>query len=366
MNALILNWRDPKNPQAGGAEKATLYHAKGLLEKGHGVVWFCSSFKNSKGEEIVDGIVYLRRGNAYTVFFYAFAYLLFNQRKYDLIIDEIHGFGFFTPLYVYKPKISYIHEIAGDIWNVMFPFPINRIGRFIESLMFLAYKNEHFLTVSESTKRELLAKGIKSANIHVITNGIEKTKLLSLPKEKNPTLIFINRLVKMKGIEDVLRALGLILQKKPSVRLWVLGSGDEKYMDYLRLFCKTLNISRNVIFYGFVNDKKKNELLRKSQILLHASMKEGWGLVIIEAALQKTPAVVYNVPGLVDSVINNKTGIIVNENTPVALAQKTLDLLDNNNKLIILAENAFKKAHDYSWDIAMEKSSRLFEKVANK
>src|SRR3989304_4913798 len=99
MRILILNWRDPKNPKSGGAEIVTLEHAKAWVKKGHKVTWFTSKFAGSKGTE------------------------------------KIHGIPFFTPLYVKKPKIAFIHEVANEIWNYMYSFPINKIGKSIEPIL---------------------------------------------------------------------------------------------------------------------------------------------------------------------------------------------------------------------------------------
>src|ERR1035437_3814135 len=115
MNILILNWRDPKNPKSGGAEIVTLEHAKAWIAGGNAVTWFTSEFKGSKREETVEGVKIVRRGNILTVFLYAPIFYLFLKQKFDLVVDEIHGIPFFTPLYVGKPKIAFIHEVAGEI-----------------------------------------------------------------------------------------------------------------------------------------------------------------------------------------------------------------------------------------------------------
>src|SRR5690348_4505118 len=110
MNILILNWRDPKNPRAGGAELVTLQHAKAWAKKGHGVYWFSSNFKNAKIKEKYEGINIIRFGSDLSVFIFAPLYYFFSKINFDLVIDEVHGIPFFTPFYVRKPKIIFIHE----------------------------------------------------------------------------------------------------------------------------------------------------------------------------------------------------------------------------------------------------------------
>src|SRR5258708_698157 len=122
MNILILNWRDPKNPQSGGAEIVTMEHAKRWVEKGNSVTWFTSSFISADERETLHGVQIIRQGNQYTVFFHALAWYISLTQKFDIVVDEIHGLPFFTPLYVREPKIAFIHEVALQIWDYMYPF----------------------------------------------------------------------------------------------------------------------------------------------------------------------------------------------------------------------------------------------------
>src|SRR3989304_3882582 len=126
---------------------------------------------------------------------------------------------------------------------------------------------------------------------------------------------------------------------------------------------KSFSISPKVRFLGKVSEKKKIELLRKAHILLHASIKEGWGLVVIEAASQATPAVVYNVAGLRDSVKNGKTGIVIKENTGREMAREALDLLKNKKRYQAFQKNALDWAKSLTWDKATKDSLKLIESV---
>jgi len=144
MNILILNWRDLKNPKSGGAEIVTMAHAKSWVKRGNNVTWFTSHFTGAKEKETINGVEIIRRGNVITVYIYAFLHYLFHKDKYDFIIDEIHGLPFFTPLYTKKPTIVFIHEVAKEIWDYMYPFPINILGKWIEPLYFTLYKHAYF------------------------------------------------------------------------------------------------------------------------------------------------------------------------------------------------------------------------------
>jgi glycosyltransferase involved in cell wall biosynthesis len=366
MNILILNWRDSKNPKSGGAEIVTLEHAKAWIKAGNKVTWFTSKFKNSKTEEVIDGIKIVRAGNFFTVYLLAPIFYLFTKNKFDLVIDEIHGIPFFTPLYVRKPKIAFIHEVAGEIWDYMYPFPINKIGKLIEPLFYIPYKNTKFMTVSDSTKQSLMTVGIGKENIEVINNGISNP-VLDEPseKEKDPIFIFVSRVVKMKGTENVIKAFFGIQKQLKDAKLWIVGDGDKLYVEHLKQVIKTYPIKLKVQFFGKVNEQEKLVLMRKASLLLHASVKEGWGLVVIEAASQATPSVVYDVAGLRDSVKDGKTGVVLRENTPEEMAKQAINLFEDKVEYEKLQANSLAWAKSLTWENSTKRSDDLIDKVTN-
>jgi len=364
MHILILNWRDPKNPKSGGAEIVTQEFAKGWVNKGNDVTWFTSRFTGSKPLESIDGIKIVRTGNYFAVFFYAFLYFMRHKNEIDIVIDQIHGIPFFTPLYVRKPIIAFIHEVANEIWDYMYPFPINKIGKFLEPLYLSFYKKTQFWTDANSTCEELVGYGIPKKNCTAINLPANNPPLTKLPeKEKNPTFIFTSRVVPMKGIEEVIRAFFFIVKKDSTSQLWIVGTGDASYIEKIKQSIAEHKLESHVTFFGRLTNDKKLELMSKAHILLHASVKEGWGLVVIEAASQGTPSVVYNVAGLRDSVKHNETGIVLYENSPQLMAEVSFDLLYNKQKYHLFQKNCLQWAASLTWEKAHKESLDLIEKI---
>lgn len=365
MNILILNWRDIKNPKSGGAELVTFEHARAWTKTGHKVTWFTSGFFGAKSEEIIENIKIVRRGNFLTVHFLFFiSYILSPKyRNFDIVIDEIHGIPFFTPLYVRVPKIAFIHEVADEIWDYMFPFPINKFGKFIEPLYFKLYRKVRFWTDAESTIDDLVKHGIKRKNCIAINCPAQNKPLITLPKkEKEPTFIFVSRVVKMKGIEEVTRAFFYILREVKNAHFWIVGDGEKEYVEELKETMRQYSISPRVKFFGRVTDEKKLELMNRAHILLHASVKEGWGLVIIEAASMGTPSIVYNVSGLRDSVKDGVTGVILKDNSPKEMAREAIVLLKNQRKYVSFQKNGLRWAKSLTWEKATKQSLKLLKK----
>lgn len=367
MNILILNWRDVRHPKSGGAELVTMEHAKSWVAAGNRVTWLTARYKGTKKESTVEGIDFVRRWGSLTVYLYAPIYLLANAKRFDLIIDEVHGFPFFSPLLTGKPVIVFIHEIAGKIWDSMFPFPKNAIGKLLEWLYFRLYKHCMFWTDAQSTIDELVERGIPRNNCIAIPCPIMIKPMDRIPKkEKNHTFICVSRLVKMKGVEDVIASFSIINKYDKESRLWVVGEGDAEYRSILVKLVKRLSLEPRVTFFGYVTEAKKVNLLRRAHILLHASVKEGWGLVVLEAASQGTPSVVYNVQGLRDTVKDNVTGILTSKNTSEELARESLSLIGNKRKYKNLENNALALSKSFSWKETTKQSEALLKKVYEK
>lgn len=368
MNILLLSWRGPKHPHAGGAEYSSHEHSKGWVKAGHKVTLFTSSFIGAKSEEDVDGVHIKRVGSQILgVHLQAIFWYLFGKHpKFDIVIDEVHGIPFFTPLYVRKKKLVFIHEVAKEVWKLNpWPFPFNLlpavIGTIFEPFIFKTfYKKVPFMTVSQSTKNDLMGWEIPEDNIRVIHNGFNNPNYPQKKKETKKTIIYLGALSKDKGIEDALDAFGYLFKMRQDVQFWVVGKGERHYLEHLRRKVSLLGITRVTKFFGFVSEREKYELLSKAHILINPSIREGWGFVVIEAASRGTPTVAYNVAGLKDSVVDGKTGLLCDPN-PKSLADKIKYLLENEKLYEVLSKNCLKQSRKFSWNTAVRKSLKLIE-----
>lgn len=366
MKILILNWRDIKHPLAGGAEISTHEHAKIWVKEGYEVIQFSSSVPGRNCEETIDGIRIIRKGSHYTVHLHAlFYYLKYFKNKIDLIIDEFHFIPFFTPFYAHTKIIAFIHETARELWFKNQPFPINIFGFMLEPLFFRLYKNIPFMTVSSSTKKDLVKFGIAENKIDIIHNGVFSINSKSL-KEKDPTMLYLGRLAKDKGTEEAILAIKKVKEVFPKITLWIVGREEKKgYLQKLKLKANNFGMEKNIIFFNFVSEKKKFELLKRAWILIHPSFKEGWGLTVIEAATQGTPTVAYKTPGLLDSIIDEQTGLIAKIRKPDELAEKILRLLKNKELYDSLSKNAIIWSKEFSWKKSTEQSLELIKQIKN-
>ena len=370
MKILMLSWRDPKHPLAGGAEQVMHEHAKGWIKGGHSVTLFSSRFKGSSKEEVIDGVEILRGGskNFLGVQIAAFFYYLKNHSKYDFLVDMFHGYPFFTPLYSKKPKLAVIQETAREVWflNPLF-WPLNwivgMIGFNTEPLVFQLYKSTQFMTGSQSAKVDVTRMGISQENITVVPHGVILKKLKKkVEKEKKFTLVYLGILSKDKGIEDALKCFSLL--RKNNFQFWVIGRPETpQYSETVKRVVEDLELNGKVKFWGYVSQTKKFELLAKAHLLINPSIREGWGLVNIEANAVGLPVVAYNSQGLVDSVKDGESGIIIQENTPEALAKNITDLRESKSKYQSLVEGSVNWSQKFSWKESGRMSLQLIEKI---
>ena len=129
MRILWFNWRDIRNPEAGGAEVYTHEIMRRLIKRGYNMTLFTSRFKGCQLNETIDGVDIIREGNKYTVYKQAKKYLQTYSHHYDLIVDEINTVPFFVPKVVReKPVIAVIHQLAREFWFYETKFPLNYIG----------------------------------------------------------------------------------------------------------------------------------------------------------------------------------------------------------------------------------------------
>lgn len=363
MKILILNWRDIKNPEAGGAEVLTQEMAKRWVKWGHQVIQISSGFSGSKKEEVVDGVRIIRLGRWWNIHLLAFLYYFKNlRRQTDVIVDEVHWFPFFSALYARKKTVLLVCEVASKLFFQLFPYPLALLGRLVEKIYFRCYRHLPVLAISPSTKKDLIKEGFREKDITIIPMGLTLPKRLKIyPKEKIPTLIYLGRLNKQKGIEDALMVMAKVKKNFAPINLWVVGSGDSQYLKKLEKRVADLGL-KVIKFFGFVSEEKKFALLSRAQLLLVPSFHEGWGLVVPEAGRVGTPVVAYQVAGLQDVVKNGVNGVLVKP-YPDAMVQAIITLLNSPQKLAKLSDGALREAKKYGWHKTAKKALVILEKI---
>ncbi|MEM3586480.1 MAG: glycosyltransferase family 4 protein [Candidatus Jordarchaeaceae archaeon] len=377
IRLLVLSWRDIKNPLAGGAEKYIHEICRWLVRNGHEVIFFTSSFQGAKGEEVIDGVKIIRRGHSIKVYLLAFMfYVLHWKGKFDCVVEaKDGGLPWFTRFYAGKRAIALVHQTGRDFGSRSY---LNSTWRYevkgmtaplmylLEPFFLSIYRLMPVITVSHSTKTILLELGLHPNNVAVVHPGTDLNLPQRIPdKETSPTIIYLGRIKRSKRLFDLIEALFYVRKKIQDVKLWVVGRGDSSYLTGLRQFIDKLGLANSTTFFGYVDEKTKTNLLSRSHLLVFPSVREGWGITVIEANACGTPAIAYNVPGLRDSIINNETGLLAESGDVEDLAEKIVTVLEDAGLREKLSRNALEYAKQFSWDKTAEEFMKVVEWSVN-
>ena len=361
MRILWYNWRDIKNPDAGGAEVFTHEVCKRLVKQDgiDSITIFAASFDTAFAEEKIDNIRIVRRGNKYSVYSEAKKFYQQNRDCFDIVVDEINTKPFNTPSFVHdKPIVALIHQLAREFWFYETRFPVNVMGYFFfENYWLRKYRDIPTITVSRSTEEDLSRLGLK--HVTIVPEGLDFEPLQGLPeKEGKPTVLFVGRLKKAKKPDDALKAFKVVKDEIPEAKLWIVGGGY--LMEKLKnMASEMFPNSADITFFGKQSTSKKLELMSRAHVLLVPGVREGWGLVVTEASAMGTPSVAYDVPGLRDSVIDGTTGTLVHAGDHVAMAIETIDLLQDHFKCESYSKNGLLNARHFNWDITGSSIARV-------
>ena len=331
MKILWLTWKDMSHPAAGGAEVVNEELAKRLAADGHEVRFVVGGYEGCAPTEERDGFSIIRVGGRFSVYWRTHRYYKKHLSTWpDLVIDEVNTMPFFAKFYVRERNLLFVHQLCREIWFYQMPFPLSIVGYLLEPLYLWLLRDREVVTVSESTKRDLMRFGFKEERIHIISEGIELAPVADLDavqKFEKPTMLALGAIRPMKRTDHIVRAFELAKERIPDLELVVAGKADGAYGKRVLEQIARSPYRTSIRYAGAVSKEEKVALLQRSHVLTVASVKEGWGLVVTEANSQGTPAVVYDVDGLRDSVRDGETGLVAKENTPEGLAAAVGELL---------------------------------------
>jgi len=364
MRFLMLNWRDPKNPLAGGAERVTLAYLAALAERGHEVFWFANDFPGAAREEMFQGIKIIRSGGKGSSVLKAIQWYR-QQPRFDLVIDQHHGIPWYAPWWCRTNCVSYVHEVLGPIWDSFYSWPVSAVGRWQERWTHWLYRKVPFWTACQATRDCLAAHGVHS--IKIIPYGVDTVALPGLdekPLALPLRLIAVSRLAPNKRIDHAVRVVKCLADKNIPAHLTIVGTGETEGL--LRGLVKEFRLEERVSFTGTLTEKEKDEQLRQAHFLIHTSLREGWGLNVIEANAMGTSTVVYPVAGLVESTLHDETGIVAAAETPEAVAEALVAILARPEKYASYRVKAWERAKTFHWSRVLPASSAWLEAQAGR
>jgi glycosyltransferase involved in cell wall biosynthesis len=366
VRILLVNWQDIENPQAGGAEIHLFEIFARLAARGHQVHLICSGWPGAAPRATVQGIEVERYGGRHTFALVgrrAVRRALAAERP-DIVVEDINKLPLFLSGLTDRPFCVIVPHLFGSTAFQEASWPTAATVWLAERGIPTAYRRAGFHAISESTRDDLVARGVARERITVIHPGVDATRYKPSPgldRTANPSFLYVGRLRRYKGVQFAIEALALARQRRPDLTLTIAGSGADR--PRLEAMARRLGLVEAVKFLGFVSEEEKLRLLRTSWANLFPSPKEGWGITVVEAAACGTPSIASDSPGLRDSVRAGLTGHLVPHGDRTALAEWMLRYAEDPSLVARLGGQARAWAEQLTWDAAAAATEAHLERL---
>ncbi|HEX5387550.1 MAG TPA: glycosyltransferase family 4 protein [Gemmatimonadales bacterium] len=373
MKILLVNWQDPENPHAGGAEQHLFETFGRLAARGHQVRLVCSGWPGAAPRALIQGIEIERIAGRQT---FALAgrgavRRALRAARPDVLVEDVNKLPLFTPTLTDIPVLAMVPHLFGETAFSEASWPAAAIVWLAERPLARRYRRAWFQAVSESTRDDLVARGVAAERIRVVRPGVDSVRFTPESdagravggRTAAPSFVYVGRLKRYKGVDVALRALALARRTRPDLSLDVAGAGD--YRAALERLAAGLGLGSAVRFRGYVSEAEKISLLRRAWANVFVSPKEGWGITVLEAGACGTPTLASDSPGLRDSVRAGETGLLVPHGDISALAGRMLALAGDAELVGRLGAAARRYAEAHTWGAAADATERQLEEISN-
>lgn len=324
-HVVVCNWRDSLHPQAGGAELYCEEVARELHEARIRVTYLTARPRGAARREQTRFGTVVRGGGRFTAYPFVLLWLLIHRTRVDGVIDSQNGIPFFTPLALRRrtPIVLLIHHVHQDQFGLWFPRPVAALGRWLENRgSGLVYRQRAVSAVSPSSRAEIRARLALRGPVRLAPCGQVPPARDPYPRgwerDREPRIVCVGRLVRQKRVDQLVRAVAELEREMPGVQLHIVGDGEAR--QDLEKLATDLGITDVVVLHGWIPREDRDRLVASAWITATASMGEGWGLSVMEAAAAGVPAVAYAVPGLRDTIRPGVTGWLVEPGSDLAAA----------------------------------------------
>jgi len=351
-------WRDTTHPEGGGSELFVERMAEHLAADGWQVTICAAAYPGAAADETRGGVHIRRRGGRLGVYLHGLAYLIGRGRRSDVVVDVQNGLPFFSPLVRRRGIVNLVHHVHREQWQIIFPGRAGHLGWWIESrLAPRLYRRHPYVTVSDATRRELAGLGIDDDRISIVHNGLDDGRpAVRAERADVPTICVLGRLVPHKQVEHALEAAARARAVVPDLRIEIVGEGW--WHDALNQRAQELGLADVVTFHGHVDVEGRDRVLDRSWVLLAPSVKEGWGIAIMEAAAHGVPAIAYrSAGGVCESIVDTETGWLVEDQDE--LHKRTEELLLDATLRSSMSDKARRRAADFDWTSSARRFATL-------
>jgi glycosyltransferase involved in cell wall biosynthesis len=356
----VLAWRDLDDVEAGGSEVHAAEIARLWAEAGIEVVMRTSYAQGHPPKAVRDGYQVIRKAGRYLVFPRAAASEALHRYGHrDALVEIWNGMPFFSPLWATGPRVVFLHHIHADMWKMVLPPNLARLGDTLERRVApWIYRNSRMITLSPSSKEEMLEVGFRDELVEVIPPGVDRRFGPGGTRSETPLVIGVGRLVPVKRFDRLIRATVAARRSAPDLELVIVGTGPDR--AELQALIDSLDAGGYVRLAGRVGDDDLVDLYRSAWAVASASVREGWGMTLTEAAACGTPAVATRIPGHTDALAEGVSGLLADDDAD--LARHLARIATDRDLRERLSAGALAHATQFTW---ANTATRVLETLAD-
>jgi len=358
-----LAWRDLDDPDAGGSEVHADEFMRRWAAAGLEITHRTSAARGQPETATRNGYEVVRRGSRYTVFPRAVvAEITRSMGPYDALVEIWNGVPWFSPIWCRTPNITFLHHVHGPMWDQILPGPFAAVGRALESRIAPPfYRRTETVTPSDATRDELLELGFRPERVTAVPNGTDPRFRPGGVKTSTPSIVAVARLAPVKRLSLLIDAAVEAQREIPTLTLTLVGDGPER--DELVGQVSRAGASGWITFAGRVSQDELVSLYQRAWIVASASLAEGWGLSLTEAAGCATPAVATDIRGHRSSVVDGVTGILA---APSDLGAAIVRVSTDDALRARLGRAAHERALGLTWDASASGIMQVLHRVCTR
>lgn len=343
----VLAWRDLDDPDAGGSEAHADEFMRRWAGAGFEVTHRTSAAAGQPPVSTRNGYHVVRRGSRYSVFPRAVgSELIGRMGRYDALVEVWNGVPWMSPLWCRKPRITFLHHVHGPMWDQLLPRPLAGLGRALEAKIAPPfYARTTTLTPSESTRLDLLDIGFRPDRVIAVNNGVDSLFQPGGQRSTAPLVVSVGRFAPVKRQTELIEAAVVARRRVPDLQLVIVGDGPLRAS--LEALIASLGAGDWITLYGRLKHPELVAVYQRAWLISSASLAEGWGLTLTEAAACGTPAVVTDINGHRSSVVDGVTGVLA----PLdRLGDAIADVLLDHERRVQLGKAALARARTLTWE----------------
>ncbi|MBI2709549.1 MAG: glycosyltransferase family 4 protein [Actinobacteria bacterium] len=356
----VIAWRDLDDVEAGGSEVHAATIARTWAEAGIEVLMRTSWAQGHPVHGRRDGYQVVRKGGRYQVFpRTALAEIRQTYGHRDGLVEIWNGMPFFSPLWATGPRVVLMHHVHADMWKMVLPPNLAAVGDTVERRVApFIYRRSRIVTLSPSSKAEMLELGFRGDRIDVVPPGIDHRFSPGGRRDDTPLVVAVGRLVPVKRFDRLIRAVVAARDRVPDLRLTLVGTGVLR--EELGHLVDSLGAEEAVHFAGHVSDDELLDLYRRAWAVASSSVREGWGMTLTEAAACATPAIATRIAGHVDAIAEGRSGLLADDDGE--LVEHLVSVCTDADLRARLQAGAVAHAAGFSWD---RTATRILQALAD-